>query len=100
MKRTEAITRIGALLDQRCAVCPTRDAMNQQYKTAFSRIDGYCNRECLTGRELQALGKQLTLRSRKKIDESDEQKESHLEAAQHYDKIIIHRRVAHAQTSI
>ncbi|WP_164545791.1 zinc-finger domain-containing protein [Paenibacillus albus] len=71
MTRAEAVNQIGLILDKECAVCPTRDALNQQHKTVFSRIDGYCNRQCSTGQRLQELGRSLSCRQRNMVPDCE-----------------------------
>lgn len=44
---------------QYCASCPQRVALIREFGSTFSRIDGYCNRECPVGGLLQLRGKEL-----------------------------------------
>jgi len=57
--RLRVLQQIGALLDGKCTGCSKREELGRQYGKVFSRIDGYCNRECAVGRKLQELGKEL-----------------------------------------
>lgn len=57
--RLDVVKQIGALLDERCTGCSKRDELNRLHGKVFSRIDGYCNRECVVGRMLQELGREL-----------------------------------------
>ncbi|MDQ0091637.1 hypothetical protein J2T12_005077 [Paenibacillus anaericanus] len=59
MNRIQAVYAIGDLLDKQCAGCPKRADLNKQYGSSFSQIDGYCNRECPVGQQLQSFGQQL-----------------------------------------
>uniref|UniRef100_UPI00403F4716 zinc-finger domain-containing protein n=1 Tax=Paenibacillus sp. FSL E2-0202 TaxID=2954505 RepID=UPI00403F4716 len=44
---------------QYCASCPQRVELIKEFGSTFSRIDGYCNRECPIGGLLQMRGKEL-----------------------------------------
>lgn len=69
--RVEVVHQISDLLDNTCADCPKRKELNKTYGSIFSRIDGYCNKECAIGQQLQGLGAKLNigLNSRMKIKE-------------------------------
>ncbi|WP_379143562.1 zinc-finger domain-containing protein [Paenibacillus sp. sgz500992] len=58
MYRTQIVNEISDAL-QYCASCPQRVALMQEFGSIFSRIDGYCNRECPVGGLLQLRGKEL-----------------------------------------
>lgn len=45
---------------QICSTCETRKELNRKHGAAFSHIDGYCNKECPIGAELQELGKKMS----------------------------------------
>ncbi|MBY9081031.1 zinc-finger domain-containing protein [Paenibacillus sp. HN-1] len=42
-----------------CAACPQRVELMREHGAIFSKIDGYCNRECPVGGLLQLQGKNL-----------------------------------------
>ncbi|MHA7963552.1 zinc-finger domain-containing protein [Paenibacillus sp. CAU 1782] len=56
MKRLSVVSRISHLLDNQCSGCLKRDELIEQHGSTFSRIDGYCNKDCTIGQQLQALG--------------------------------------------
>ncbi|WP_420329371.1 zinc-finger domain-containing protein [Paenibacillus gorillae] len=58
------------LLEGSCANCPKRAELGLLHGTTFSKIDGFCNRECQIGMQLQDLGGQLrsAIRPRVKVD--------------------------------
>lgn len=59
--RNVILRDINVLLDG-CAVCPTRAEMNRTLGSLFARIDGFCNKQCPVGTQLQKLGKKLPRR--------------------------------------
>ncbi|MEK8205785.1 zinc-finger domain-containing protein [Paenibacillus sp. FSL L8-0696] len=58
MERLAAVYAISDTL-QYCASCPQRVDLMREFGSTFSRIDGYCNRECPIGGLLQMQGKEL-----------------------------------------
>lgn len=66
MKRLEVYAQIDSRL-QTCRTCETREELNRIHGGTFSKIDGYCNKNCPIGQELQALGKQLITGRKTKI---------------------------------
>lgn len=58
MTRLQAVYAISDIL-QHCAVCPQRAELNQKHGSTYSKIDGYCNRECPVGGLLQLQGREL-----------------------------------------
>ncbi|REK69323.1 zinc-finger domain-containing protein [Paenibacillus paeoniae] len=56
MERASAVRCISKLLDTQCSGCQKRDELIKQYGSTFSRIDGYCNKNCPIGQDLQSLG--------------------------------------------
>lgn len=71
MKRGQALQAINRLLQAHRTGCKTREQLNEIHGRVFSKIDGYCNRECPIGLKLQELGKHLTVRERKICEEED-----------------------------
>ncbi|WP_082727046.1 zinc-finger domain-containing protein [Paenibacillus riograndensis] len=57
-RNPEIIYAISDML-QYCASCPQRVELMREFGSTFSRIDGYCNRECPVGGLLQLRGKEL-----------------------------------------
>ncbi|WP_156118612.1 zinc-finger domain-containing protein [Paenibacillus sp. FSL P4-0081] len=57
-RNPEIVYEISDIL-QCCAGCPQRVALMREFGSTFSRIDGYCNRECPVGGLLQMRGKEL-----------------------------------------
>lgn len=59
--KSNAMTQISDLLDFHCSKCDKKRSMEKEFGPSgqYARIDGYCNRECEIGKELQQLGKQL-----------------------------------------
>ncbi|WP_081972151.1 zinc-finger domain-containing protein [Paenibacillus borealis] len=58
MSRLQVVYAISDIL-QHCGVCPQRVKLSQKYGSTYSKIDGYCNRECPVGGLLQLQGKEL-----------------------------------------
>lgn len=56
--RLSVLNQIDELLTG-CGSCKKRQELNEKNGAVYSRTDGYCNRECPVGQELQRLGKQL-----------------------------------------
>lgn len=57
--RMDVLRQIDKLLIGSCGSCSKRDELNKMNGAVYSRTDGYCNRECSVGQQLQGLGKQL-----------------------------------------
>lgn len=68
--RPKVIKQINHLLDNKCDNCPKRDELNKLHGSVFSRIDGYCNRECKVGAQLQELGRSLRVGERRVCEEA------------------------------
>uniref|UniRef100_UPI00406C90C0 zinc-finger domain-containing protein n=1 Tax=Paenibacillus sp. FSL L8-0436 TaxID=2954686 RepID=UPI00406C90C0 len=58
MQRKQVVYEISDTL-KHCRRCLQRKELMQEFGSAFSRIDGYCNRECPVGVLLQLRGKEL-----------------------------------------
>ncbi|TYP68913.1 zinc-finger domain-containing protein [Paenibacillus methanolicus] len=71
MERLEVMDAISGLLDAVCWGCETRDQLNKMHRSHYAKIDGYCNRQCPVGQQLQSLGRQLKIGPRKLIEEDE-----------------------------
>lgn len=58
MSRLETLYRIDNILTN-CSTCKRRAELNRIHKSNFSKIDGFCNKQCEMGGKLQELGKNL-----------------------------------------
>jgi hypothetical protein len=59
MSRKLVIYKIGDMIETNCNGCIKRSELVKQHGAAFAHIDGYCNKQCDIGQQLQSLGKQL-----------------------------------------
>lgn len=53
------VYQISDILDQHCSKCEKRTELYRECKKVFSKVDGYCIKQCAIGKQLQELGKQL-----------------------------------------
>ncbi|NRF91495.1 zinc-finger domain-containing protein [Paenibacillus frigoriresistens] len=70
MTRLEVVYKIDDILAC-CGKCKKRKELHRTYGSTFSKIDGYCNKLCPAGTELQELGKKLKLGDRRVVNESE-----------------------------
>jgi hypothetical protein len=75
VKRSDLVCKIDDILSY-CNKCEKRKEKREkrkelilQYGSRFAQIDGYCNRKCPAGAELQSLGKLLPVRERSVVYE-------------------------------
>ncbi|WP_438446842.1 zinc-finger domain-containing protein [Gorillibacterium sp. sgz5001074] len=65
MCRLDILRKLDDILINTCGKCEKRNELNKEYGSTFSKIDGYCNKECPVGNQLQAIGKLLSVKQRR-----------------------------------
>ncbi|OPG98968.1 hypothetical protein B2I21_07370 [Chryseobacterium mucoviscidosis] len=68
MSRMEALEQIDIQIVTKCDPCETRISMNKRNGSNSSRLEKICINDCPVGKQIQELGKYLSLESRQSVE--------------------------------